>query len=289
MGNVVLISNPGSGRPGGRQRAVARMMELLERRGLRVVPRATTAPGEATRLSRDALESGADLILVYGGDGTVNEVAQPLIGSSTPLAVWPGGTANVLARELGLPRDLERLADVIAARRTRRVSLGRAGDRYFLLMAGVGLDAALVRAVDPALKRFLGQGAFWVAALQQLVRWNPRPFVIDVGGQRHEAVFALFANAASYASGMRIAPDANMESDHLDLCLVNWRERARIVRHLRAGFTGTLACLPGVRYLTIQRATAEGDGVWVHVDGELLAQLPITFECLPATLSLVVP
>ena len=266
------------------------MVALLQRRGLTVEAQATAAPGDAVRLSRDALAAGVSMIVVHGGDGTINEALQPLVGGATPLAVWPGGTANVLARELGLPRSLERVVDMIASGRTRRVSVGRAGERYFLLMAGVGLDAALVRAVNPTLKRLTGQGAFWIAALQQFVRWEPRRFVIDVEGKQYEAALALFANAAHYAGGMRIAPRASMESDHLDLCLVDWTERVRFVRHARAGFAGTLSGLPGVTFLKVQRATALGnEAVWVQVDGELLGQLPMTFECVPAALSLIVP
>jgi diacylglycerol kinase (ATP) len=269
---------------------VSQMVELLQRRGLHVEAHATAAPGDATRLSREALATGVDMIVVHGGDGTINEALQPLVGGPTPLAVWPGGTANVLARELDLPGDLERVADMIAAGSTRRVSLGRAGERFFLLMAGIGLDAALVRAVNPTLKRLTGQGAFWIAALQQFARWEPRRFVVDIEGRHYEAAFALLANAASYAGGMRIAPRASMESDHLDLCLVEWTERVRFVRHARAGFTGTLPGLPGVTYLQVRRASALGnDAVWVQVDGELLGKLPMPFECVPAALSLIVP
>jgi diacylglycerol kinase (ATP) len=288
--SVRIIYNPGAGRSRGRSQAVSHMVELLQRRGLRVDAHATSAPGDATRLSREALAAGADLVVVHGGDGTVNEAMQPLVGGSTALAVWPGGTANVLMRELGLPRNPERVADMIAAGRTRRVTVGRAGERYFLLMAGVGLDAALVREVNPRLKRLAGQGAFWFAALQQFVRWEPRRFLVEVEGRRYEATFALLANAACYAGAMRIAPHASMESDHLDLCLIDWTDRRRFVRHARAGFTGTLAGLPGVTYLKVRSATALGnDAVSVQVDGELLGQLPMTFACVPAALSLVVP
>jgi diacylglycerol kinase (ATP) len=198
------------------------------------------------------------MIVVHGGDGTVNEAMQSLVGGQTPLAVWPGGTANVLMRELTLPRALERVATMIARGRTRRVSVGRAGQRYFLLMAGVGLDAALVGAVNPRLKRLAGQGAFWFAAFQQFVRWEPRRFLVEVEGQRYGATFTLLANA-SYAGHMRIAPQASMESDHLELCLIDWTDRRRFVRHARAGFTGTLAGRPGVTYLQVRRATALGN------------------------------
>jgi diacylglycerol kinase family enzyme len=98
------------------------MVQALERRGLRAEARATAAPGDAMRLSRDARDAGVETIVVHGGDGTINEVLQPLVGGTTPLAVWPGGTANVLAKELELPTDLDRVADMVAAGRTRRVS-----------------------------------------------------------------------------------------------------------------------------------------------------------------------
>ena len=136
---------------------------------------------------------------------------------------------------------------------TRRVSVGRAGQRYFLLMAGAGLDVALVRAVNPTLKRLTAQGAFWIAGLGQLLRWQPQRFLLEVDGHRHGATFALLANAAAYAGGMRIAPQASMESDHLDLCLVDWSDRWRFVRHVAAGFAGTLPGLPGVTYLQVRR------------------------------------
>ena len=104
--SAVIIYNPGAGRRRGRHQAVSQMADLLRRRGLTVEARATAAPGDATRLSpRGPRGRRAEMIVVHGGDGTVNEAMQPLVGGSTPLAVWPGGTANVLARELGLPRD----------------------------------------------------------------------------------------------------------------------------------------------------------------------------------------
>src|SRR5262249_22702449 len=117
--SAVLIYNPHSGRHRGRRRAVLAMIDALNRRGLHVEARPSAAPGDATRLSREALQAGIDLIIAHGGDGSVNEVLQPLVGGMTPLAVWPRGTANVLGKELGLPRDIEGAANMIASGRTR--------------------------------------------------------------------------------------------------------------------------------------------------------------------------
>jgi YegS/Rv2252/BmrU family lipid kinase len=266
------------------------MADALRRQGLVVTPRTTAGPEDATRLTTEAVARGAELVIVHGGDGTVNEALQALVGTDVPLALWPGGTSNVLARELGLPGDLDRLARIIAAGTTRRVSVGRAGQRYFLLMAGIGLDAELLGSVHPGLKRLTGEGAYWLAGLKQLTDWNPVPFVVEADGERHRATFAVVANAASYAGGLRFAPDASMEDDLLDVCLFDATERARFARYLAAAFTGSHVGMPGVTCLKTRHAVAQGpDNRLVHVDGERLSRLPVAFDCVPAALSLVVP
>jgi YegS/Rv2252/BmrU family lipid kinase len=288
--SAVLVHNPGSGQRRDRFHSVTRMVDALRARGITVTPQVTTGPADATRLTAAALEARVDLVIVHGGDGTVNEAMQVLVGTSTPLAVWPGGTSNVLARELALPGGMDLLADVIAAERTRRVSVGRAGERYFLLMAGVGLDADIVRAVHPGLKRLTGEGAYWMAGLRQLTDWHPVPFLLETEAGQHSATFAVVANAPSYGGGLRFAPEARMDDDLLDVCLFDAMQRHRFARYLAAAFTGSHLGMPGVTYLKTRRVVVHGDASrFVQVDGELLGPLPVSFECVPDALSLVVP
>jgi len=288
--SAVLVHNPGSGQRRDRFHSITRMVDALRLRGITVTPQVTTGPADATRLAAAAVEARADLVIVHGGDGTVNEAMQVMVGTTTPLAVWPGGTSNVLAREIGLPGSLELLADVIAGERTRRVSVGRAGERYFLLMAGVGLDADVVRAVNPGLKRLTGEGAYWMAGLKQLADWHPAHFVLETEAGQHRATFAVVANAASYGGGLRFAPEASMDDDLLDVCLFDCIQRHRFARYLAAAFTGSHLGMPGVTYLKTRRAAVHGDASrFVQVDGELHGPLPVSFECVPDALSLVVP
>ena len=287
---AVLVHNPASGQRRDRFHSITRMVDALRVRGVTVTPQVATRPVDTMQLVATAVQAHVDLLIVHGGDGTVNEAVQVLVGTSTPLAVWPGGTSNVLARELGLPASLDLLADVLAAGTTRRVSVGRAGERYFLLMAGVGLDADVVRAIHPGLKRLTGEGAYWMAGLRQLTDWNPAHFLVEADGIRHRATFAVVANAASYAGGLRFAPEASMESDVLDLCLFDSTQRHQFARYLAAAFSGSHLGMPGVTYLKTRRAMAQGpESRLVQVDGELLGPLPVSFECVPAALSLVVP
>ncbi|HET8576630.1 MAG TPA: diacylglycerol kinase family protein [Methylomirabilota bacterium] len=288
--DAVLISNPISGRLRERTQSVARMLDALRARGVRATLQMTAAPGDAERLAREARTAGVGLIIVHGGDGTVNEVLQALVGSGTLLGVWPGGTSNVVSRELDLPSGVEKLADVLAARRIRRVSVGRAGERYFLLMAGVGLDAVLVQRVNPALKRLAGEGAYWMAGIGQLTDWHPMRFLVEAEGMQYGATFAVVANSAWYGGGLHFAPHANMDDDQLDLCLFDSIKRHQFARYLVAARTGSHLEMDGVTYVRVRRAVAQGGGdQFVQVDGELLGPLPVTFECVPAALSLVVP
>ena len=266
------------------------MADALRRRGVTITPQVTTGAADAIRLATAAVQASAELVIVHGGDGNINEAMQVLVGTATSLAIWPGGTSNVLARELGLPGGIDLLADIIAAGRTRRVSVGRAGERYFLLMAGVGLDADVLRSVHPGPKRLTGESAYWMAGLRQLTDWNPMHFLMETDAGQHSATFAVVANAASYGGGLRFAPEASMDDDLLDVCLFDSTQRHRFAGYLAAALTGSHLGLPGVTYVKARRVVAHGpDSRFVHVDGELLGPLPVSFECVPAALSLVVP
>jgi len=266
------------------------MIEALRVRGVSATALATAGPGDGGRLARRAVLDGADMVIACGGDGTVNEVLQGLIGTSIRLGVWPGGTANVLARELGLPRQLGAIADVLAAGHARLVSVGRAGDRYFIVMAGIGLDAAVVRRVSPAVKRLLGEGAYWLAALRHLAAWPPSRFLVEADGRAEPATLAVLANAAAYGGGLRFAPRARMDDDFLDLCLIDSTDRLRLIRCVVAAFRGEHLALRGVTYVQARRVRAHGPGeAWVHVDGELAGRLPMDFECIPAAVRVCAP
>ena len=188
-----LIYNPTAGALKRDAGKIERLTRSLDRKGIAVRHLPTTCVGDATRLAAQSVKDGAETVIVCGGDGTINEAAQSLVGTETALAVWPCGTANVLAREMRLPCDENALSELIAGRSARTISVGRAvkpGDgwqRYFLLMAGIGLDATIVNGVDLGLKRWIGAGAYLAAGLDYLARMPLTPFSIDLNGRRHES------------------------------------------------------------------------------------------------------
>jgi YegS/Rv2252/BmrU family lipid kinase len=293
---AVLISNPNAGR-GGRQRAreVARFRELLQGRGLAVEVLNTSGPGEATLLARRAAERGVREVIVSGGDGTINEALQGLVGTDVRIGIWPRGTANVLARELKLPAGVDKSVEVIARGLSRRIYIGCAtieatGERrYFFLMAGVGLDASIVEGVRPRLKRRIGKGAFWYSGIGHLLRWQPVPFRIEIDEELFEGTFAAVGKAPHYGGDLSITPRARLDEPRFEVCVINSRSRIRylslLARAMRAGVR------PGTKGIFFKRGTrvrATGD-VLVQVDGEIIGRPPMTFDIVPHPIEVITP
>ncbi|HEY9402144.1 MAG TPA: diacylglycerol kinase family protein, partial [Pyrinomonadaceae bacterium] len=235
-------------------------------------------------------------VIVSGGDGTINEALQGLVGTGVRLGIWPAGTANVLARELQLPFDAAGAADVIARGETRRIYAGCAtGDasgerRYFFLMAGIGLDASVVERVRPRLKRRVGEGAFWVSGLGHLARWRPIAFSVEVEGQTYPATFAAFGRAAHYGGDISVTPGARLDEPEFEICIVNSHSRLRFLQLLAHGLRrgGIRSEIPGVSYVRATRAHATGEAL-MQIDGELTGRLPVTFEIAPVPVEVIAP
>lgn len=292
-----LISNPNAGRGGARRaRAVELFCGRLRERGLEVEAADTAGPGDAARLAREAVGRGYGEVIVSGGDGTVNEALQGLVGERVRVGVWPAGTANVLARQLGLPFDPVAAADSFAGGRAQRITLGRATEeetgrsRYFFLLAGVGLDASVVRNVRPRLKKRVGEAAYWYSGFAHLVHWRPEVFSVEANGERYPATYAAVGKAPWYGGGLAITPRARLDADEFEVCVINTRSRARylylLARAVRGGAPETAR--GDVRYVRASRLRAEGDA-HVQADGELIGRLPMTFEVVREGVEIVTP
>jgi diacylglycerol kinase (ATP) len=295
---AVLIVNPNAGRGGAaaRAREVERFCERLEGLGVRVEVEPTKGPNDAARLAAEAAERGVREVVVRGGDGTVHEAVQGLAGKGVRVAVWPAGTANVLARQLELPFRAEAAAESFARGRVRHISLGlatneRTGERrYFFMVAGVGLDASVVQHVRPALKRRVGEAAFWYAGLGHLAHWTPRVFEVEIDGETFPATYAAIGKAPWYGGGLAITPRARLDAEEFEVCLINSHSRLRYLyllgRAMRGGTPAEGA--RGVRFVNARRVRATGEA-FVQADGEIIGELPMTFEIAPESLELIVP
>jgi diacylglycerol kinase (ATP) len=293
---AVLISNPNAGR-GGTRRAleVARFREALKARGIEIEVLNTNAPGDATRLAATAAKNGAATIIVSGGDGTINEALQGVVGTGARLGIWPRGTANVLAREIGMPTRMEKIAETIALGKTKRIYPGCAvreetGERrYFFLMAGIGLDASIVQRVHPGLKRRVGKAAFWYSGLAHLANWQPIPFKLEVDDKTFTATFAAVGKGSRYGGDLSITPRARLEEPEFEICIINSESRLsylRLLSHAMRG--GANDETKDVRFIRTTRARVTGQ-VAVQVDGELIDEPPMTFEIVKEPVEIICP
>lgn len=263
--------------------------------GLEVELKLTGGPGDATELAARAARNGSSDVIVAGGDGTINEAIQGVIGTKARLGIIPRGTANVLARELGLPLDEEQAATVAARGNSRRIHLGLAIDettnvsRHFALMAGIGLDASIVRRVQPSLKKRIGKGAFWVSGLSHLASWDPHPFTLEIDGREYTATFAAIGKAARYGGDLAITPGARLDQPEFEVCVIETSNRFRYLRLLSYAMRdGMPRDNPQVKFVKTARVRAHGN-TQVQIDGELIGKLPMRFEIAPQSLEVIVP
>jgi diacylglycerol kinase (ATP) len=252
---------------------------------------ATSEPGHAESLARDAVAKGADLILVLGGDGTINEAVQGLAFSNVPLGVLPGGTANVLAMELGLGSRLELAASRLAAFEPCPVALGRItgsfGSRHFLLMAGVGLDAVIVYNVSAGLKSAAGKLAYWVAGCGRFLN-RVDQLQVQVDSQVHQCGFALISRVRNYGGDLEIASRASLRSDDFEVVLFEGSSPLRYAWYMLGVAAKRVQCMRGVRSFRTRRVDILTTAP-LQIDGEYLGRLAVSIEIVPGALQLLLP
>ncbi len=309
MTNATLIYNPVAGRhPAKREREVREAARILGNQGIAVKLAPTSATGTAGELAREASRRGDGLVVVCGGDGTINEVVNGLAPGNVALGILPGGTANLAARELGVPMNPLRAAEQLSTWTPRRIALGSASwhrsspegagrpesrRRYFLSVAGIGFDAYVVHRLSPAFKTTWGAASYVGEVLRQTWRYSFPRFNCEVEGRNIQATFAVVLRGVLYAGWIRIAPGANLFGDRFKLCLFKSQNRMRYWVYSAAILSGQHLRLRDVELVEAGRvactAVESPAPIYVELDGELAGELPATFEVVPDALTLLVP
>lgn len=285
---LALIFNPTAGQR--RRRRFAAALDLLSAGAVvRVLP--TGARGDAERFAAQvAADGGADAIVAAGGDGTINEVINGMAGSGLPLGIVPLGTANVLAWELGIGDRAATAAGAILGGAVRAIHLGRCNGRYFSMMAGVGLDAKVVAAIRPPLKRALGKLAYVHEGLVQIAKLAPTRYRVVVDGVAADAATVIVANGRYYAGRYVIATAADLGRPELHACLFARGGRLPAIRYSLAMLVDRLSRSPDLVVQAGTRITIDGPaGEPVQGDGDVIGHLPAAIELAPVTLNTFVP
>jgi diacylglycerol kinase (ATP) len=304
--DALLIYNPISGRRRHRRFAeIEQAVRLLKDAGIATELAPTTGRNTAAGIARHAVQAHRGMVIACGGDGTINEIINGLAGSQVPMALLPAGTANILAKELGIPWDIPHASRLIPEGVIRRIALGIAlpetgqssaqlprEGRYFLSVAGAGPDGAMVHAVDEGLKTRAGVLAYWAEGVRQLVRYNFPELRIRSAGQERRATLVVVGRTVNYGGPFKITTGASLFEDSFEILTNAARSRFRYIACLPALWLGKLRGMDGIDVWKATELTCEANGqgvVYAQVDGEPIGTLPVTFRVVPDALSLIVP
>ena len=288
--HILIIVNPAAGRARFSERRLRRFVAALERQGCTVVlRRAGPSPGQVERLAGQA-EPGFDVIVAAGGDGTISAVVNGLGGRAVPFGVLPLGSANVLAREIRLPRAPEALASLIATGPVSPIWPGRVGERAFVMMASAGFDSEIVAALSPELKRRVGRLAFAWGFLVRLWHCPACELTVRADGVEYRAAAVVAAKGRHYAGPFVVAPGADLAEPVLELVLLDRRGRWAMLRYATALFLGRVPRLGDIAIVRARQASVAGNrALPVQADGEIVGELPITLAVADRPLLLIRP
>ena len=290
MHRAVIVFNPASRNAPGRGRLEA-AAGAMEGHGWQLGLLPTAAAGHGTELAREAAASGAEVVFACGGDGTINEVVNGIAGSESALGVLRGGMGDVFGREMAVPREPEAALRVLLDGERRRFDLGMVNERYFLMMAGIGFDAGVVRMVPRLPKKLLGSTSYALWGAWVVARYRPRSVILRVDGEEIETrlYWMLLENTRSYGGIIRIAEGALVDDGLLDAYVFEAggirslaSTAAHIVRHRLEGARGVT--VRRVRELQVVSA-----GLDVQVDGEYVGVTPARFSVAPAAVDILLP
>lgn len=250
-------------------------------------------PGSGANLAREAALAGADLVVAAGGDGTIGEVANGLVGTSATLGVLPLGTGNDFARTIGIGTDLNLAARTLGQGQAQTIDLGKL-DRggYFINVAGCGFDAEVATRVNHGFRYLRGTTAYVAAVLQTLRSFRPTRVTIEHDGEVCEELVMLcaIANARTYGGGMRIAPHAELDDGLFDVVLVGDVSRSEFLRAFPRVFKGTHLSHPKVQHFRCSSIRVSSNkGLAVLADGEEVGSTPASFQVVPNAVKVMMP
>ena len=275
--SIHIIANPIAG--SAKQTYLSAIIEQLRSSEWNVSMEYTPGPNTAGELAK---ATTADIIAIAGGDGTIREVINGLIGEQKQLAIIPTGTANVLAAEIGLKKSADMVVSTITTGVPREFYVGKAGDTYFSAMASMGFDAEVVAEVNVGLKKRIGRYAYAWTALRHLVSYHPHQIMIEVDDQSYACYWALILNGRYYAGIYTCAPQASITEEHLYVCLLQTKNRLTVLRF-------ALDLLLGRVDQSSQAQIVAGKHIHIpsleHViqgDGDIIGHTPLEIKSVPS-------
>jgi len=288
---VHVIINPASGQP---QPVLHHLNAVFYPAGVEWDVFITKESGDARRYTQQAVAAGVDVVAANGGDGTVMEVAQGLLGSQVPMAILPGGTANLVSVELGIPKDLHQAAEVIAAETSviKKVDMGKIGEDYFLLRVGLGVASEKVKLADREMKDRFGIAAYSIAGAKAILGAKKAHyrFVLDGEVIEAEGVTCIIDNAGNMGrKDFRAAANIDMSDGLLDVLLVRDVGVKSIATTLSSIAGREIESDEAYHWQAADIEIVTDPPLDIQIDGELGGQTPLTIKTIPHAVAVLTP
>ena len=295
--SAIMIANPTSGSYIQYIYQLEEALSFLRYHGWQVELKLTQAAGDAQRLAREAVEQHIDVVIAVGGDGTINEIIQALAGSETALGVLPGGTANVWAREVGIPLDVSGAREVLVHGQRRHIDLGCANKRYFLLMAGIGLDGEVTQAVEKKPLKRLGALAYLLMGAWLGLNYPSFRAFLQVDGRvvKVNSLQIIIGNTQLYGGAVKYTWHAKCDDGLLDICIIRKHDMWNRVLIFLDFILHREQRRQWVYYMTCKSVKLRTRRpIAMQIDGDPAGYTrkgypPVTFTIAPGALKVIVP
>jgi diacylglycerol kinase (ATP) len=286
LNDTIIILNPAA-----RSERARRWREKVESITDGATVCATSCCGEAETIARRAVAEGFKTIVAAGGDGTINEVVNGMAGMDAALGLLPMGTMNVFALELGIPaNDLDVCWKIIQRQKSRLIDMPRANTKHFVQLAGVGLDAQVVKETSLAFKRSFGPLSYLVSAAQIAARKPPVLQIESANAVTKTGSFVLVGNGRLYGGPFPFFKNAVIDDGLLDVVVFKQLGYLEIIKYMQNVIFSSKIRLPEVEYFQTERfRVTSGEDVPVEIDGELIGQCPVEFQIERRKLRVLVP
>ena len=284
---TLLIINPASGK------AAASVTHLIERTLVAfpaVTVMKTAKKGDAALFAK---KTSAERILIAGGDGTINEVLNGVMKNprqkKPTIGIIPLGTSNMVARSFGISSNIDKALNIIKLGKIQYIDIGKANNRYFLIGAGVGVDAAMYKNVEPLLKKIFGEIAYPVALVKTILTHDPQELTLHFSGKKVSCYYALVCNIGKFAGILEIVPNSQPDDGSLDVIVFQNKDVMNQFKYCLGLATKKHASFSDVKIFKVKKVKITGKDAMVHCDAELIGKTPVKIMCVPRAIAIFIP
>lgn len=308
---AILIYNPKSGLGKGHFSAIEKLLGIekkttvqrtpteliefckstLEKHGIAVILKETQHAGHAVEIAKNATKDAPDVVIAAGGDGTINEVINGLVGTGLPLAIIPTGTANVFSLQLSIPNTPEDACQKIIEGNVARIDLGQVNDRYFCCMAGIGLDAKIIQQVDTKRKKLFGSLAYLLVGIRLYLWHKSQPISVQIDDQSlpRQGYFVIVSNTKYYGGSIPVMSQANLQDGLLDVCIFKHKKLFRSLMSLIRVLSGKITKDASIEYFHCKEVTLNSkQPTPIHLDAEYYGETPIKIAVANKALNVII-